>query len=110
MPKGKKGRTIVPDCLPGGHASSSVCIRNQHLRVCFQGSACFVLFQCGIGNAFAYTPNRNVAVQTSEYGIPFPVPATETDGFSSVIDDSLAHAEVFYSLQKYEKNDKPGTS
>jgi hypothetical protein len=61
----------------------------------FKVQRAFVLFQCGIGDAFAYMPNRNVAVQTSEYGIPFPVPATETDGFSSVIDDSLAHAEVF---------------
>ena len=108
MPKGKKGRTIVSDCLPVAMPLLPFASENQHLRVCFQ--RVFVLFQCGIGNAFAYTPNRNVAVQTSEYGIPFPVPATETDGFSSVIDDSLAHAEVFYSLQKYEKNDKPGTS
>ena len=95
MPKGKKGRTIVPDCLPVAMPLLPFASENQHLRVCFQGSTCFCLFQCGIGDAFAYMPNRNVAVQTSEYGIPFPVPATETDGFSSVIDDSLAHAEVF---------------
>ena len=86
MPKGKKGRTIVPDCLPVAMPLLPFASDNQHLRVCFQ---------CGIGDAFAYTPNRNVAVQTSEYGIPFPVPATETDGSPSVVDDSLAHAEVF---------------
>ena len=86
----RKKRTDDSSGLPsGGHASSSVCIRKSTPPRLFSRFNVLLSFFNAESAMLLHT------CQTSEYGIPFPVPATETDGFSSVIDDSLAHAEVF---------------
>lgn len=93
----RKKRTDDSSGLPsGGHASSSVCIRKSTPPRLFSRFSVFLSFFNAESAMLLHTrPIVTWRCRLLNMAYPFRFQQRKPDGSPSVVDDSLAHAEVF---------------